>query len=830
MLDTWAELSGVELVNGMRLRALLAAAECAITAVKGAPCESLHDAIEPAADWGDPTLAPWYDPSLPESARFYGFEVVAADGLGDTRRSVGELEGAANGRVFVSQRKKGIDAKFRVVLFAADRQALDYGRSWLSQVLDGKRCGESATGECELMTLTLLADCPTDAASVPGLTRQMLRAACTDGPTAVDSATEISGGYMLTVEFTLGSEMPALYSVGGGIPLGAPGAGENVVLGRQNLILNPRGRKTSAVAVVGYNEVTDPFCTVGTQGWATVPAVSAPTNAAKTAGMTGAIGSRVIRFPAVYIVDDGSQFLFRGSVRRESAAFAVVAGESVYAQLDAIVNLTRTAGAPTAQYISNAQVGIIFNDPATTRLRGGNANITIPGAGGTNWIELRGIARGVVPAGATQAKVYLEYLYGNEPGGSPHSAVFLATFADITDIAFIREGFVPRLTDADAGAIRPYPGQSGMRGLSFAWAGAANASRTVISGPTPDDWIVPVVAAPATPNHITLPDQSGVWFVSAPNGEEKIKTSGEVVPGTVYFPRLRATAYRLNGSGAMEARVEWRTAANVLISTSALLGTITPPAEGAAVEWVGPSVTAPATAAIAYIKLSNPASEVNTVLTNAQLSPRSAGSFFDGDSLPTATERFEWSGTPRASSSRALPILVPSDDDPLRDPDCPPLPAPPQPPTIADPCASEVLAWRRYRYAIGAASIPEMLELLPTILLSSPVAFDAIRVRLVANPEGLPVGDVPITDEVFWEITYLPANITLELDALFEETRAVVADEELPADHLVLGVAGAPPVWPSLSCAQGYVLAIDIPDTANIANLNVSMNARREYA
>jgi hypothetical protein len=62
-------------------------------------------------------------------------------------------------------------------------------------------------------------------------------------------------------------------------------------------------------------------------------------------------------------------------------------------------------------------------------------------------------------------------------------------------------------------------------------------------------------------------------------------------------------------------------------------------------------------------------------------------------------------------------------------------------------------------------------------------------------------------------VSYLPAQTELTVDAILE--RAFASIEGAPsaqANHLLYSGDGAPMVWPELSCGNGYLIAIDVPE------------------
>lgn len=74
------------------------------------------------------------------------------------------------------------------------------------------------------------------------------------------------------------------------------------------------------------------------------------------------------------------------------------------------------------------------------------------------------------------------------------------------------------------------------------------------------------------------------------------------------------------------------------------------------------------------------------------------------------------------------------------DPDCPPLPTPPSPPSITNSCVDGPGVWDRYSYVIPADEVSSWSLTLPTIGLNSgSIDVRQVRARLTPNPFNYPV-------------------------------------------------------------------------------------------
>lgn len=199
--------------------------------------------------------------------------------------------------------------------------------------------------------------------------------------------------------------------------------------------------------------------------------------------------------------------------------------------------------------------------------------------------------------------------------------------------------------------------------------------------------------------------------------------------------------------------------------------------------------------------------------------------WFSGDTPATSAWSYSWLGTPNASVSMAT-ALAPAAFDPLADPDCPPIPLPPAPPTISDDCIEEVGSWRRYWAIISSDQVSDWLDIVPTVSLTTgALPARQVRVRVYRNPESLPPEGFP-ADE--WDaeqvVSFIPASTVLTLDGVAQRVWAEVAGgDPLSADRLLYGSGGGPASWPVLSCGTPYLLSFDVPLDAPEGNLSVDV-------
>lgn len=199
--------------------------------------------------------------------------------------------------------------------------------------------------------------------------------------------------------------------------------------------------------------------------------------------------------------------------------------------------------------------------------------------------------------------------------------------------------------------------------------------------------------------------------------------------------------------------------------------------------------------------------------------------WFSGDTPNTALFAYAWEGAPNASESSRT-TLDTDDFDPLADPDCPPIPAAPQPPAIIDDCIEEVGTWRRYWAIIPSDQITDWLDLVPTITITTgAIAARQVRIRVYPNPFEEDPDDF---DASTWEaeqiVSYIPPLTALTIDGVAQRVWAEVDGAgAIAADRLLYGTGGGPATWPVLSCGTAYLVSFDVPLDAPEGNLSVDV-------
>ncbi len=163
------------------------------------------------------------------------------------------------------------------------------------------------------------------------------------------------------------------------------------------------------------------------------------------------------------------------------------------------------------------------------------------------------------------------------------------------------------------------------------------------------------------------------------------------------------------------------------------------------------------------------------------------------------------------------------------DPQCPPLPAPPIPPTVANTCVQDVNYVTARAILIPSRVLPEWADGVPILEMASSVAVRSIRIRFYAAPLEQAYSDVDSCGYCGeFIVSYLPARTTLKLDGM-TQTAVLrgIGDVDQPARHLLYGTDGAPFEWPVLSCGTAYWVTLDSPAVIDrISKFTVSVTTR----
>lgn len=153
----------IELVNAARVKAYTDNLAPSLGLRGCDDCEGLPEALGEEYTTPAQDNAPWYDPTDPATADFYGVYPLAFDGIDDSTRSIESAELTGDGSVVVGSRFTGKDIRVSGVAFAKDEAALDAGVSWLNSALNG-----TEEGRCFGDRLNLYSSCPPIEVFPPG--------------------------------------------------------------------------------------------------------------------------------------------------------------------------------------------------------------------------------------------------------------------------------------------------------------------------------------------------------------------------------------------------------------------------------------------------------------------------------------------------------------------------------------------------------------------------------------------------------------------------------------------------------------------------------------
>lgn len=164
----YLSLGGNEVVNNSRAKGYVATADCAAPWLVGPSCDGLAAALgDSEYTYGEIRSAPWYDPDIDDiSTRFLGVYAVSIEGLNDSTKTASMTEGIADGGRLGRSRRTSRSVRVRAVLSARGQDALEYGKSWLDSVLDGRACSDSAGLACGVGDVQFFSTCPPERTDV----------------------------------------------------------------------------------------------------------------------------------------------------------------------------------------------------------------------------------------------------------------------------------------------------------------------------------------------------------------------------------------------------------------------------------------------------------------------------------------------------------------------------------------------------------------------------------------------------------------------------------------------------------------------------------------
>ena len=203
--------------------------------------------------------------------------------------------------------------------------------------------------------------------------------------------------------------------------------------------------------------------------------------------------------------------------------------------------------------------------------------------------------------------------------------------------------------------------------------------------------------------------------------------------------------------------------------------------------------------------------------------------YFDGNTPDTVEWDYAWMGLQNASASQRLTSSAPA-SNPLVDPDCPPVPAPPRPPEIDDSCVEDDTSeWRRFWQEIPAIYVPTWVDTVPILKIETTTAVRLVRVRYYPNPFGRNLNDLEAEGFCAEQIiSYIPGETTFTLDGVSQRAFAEItgSSQTLSADSLLRSDSN---LWPVLGCGIGYYVTVDVPPDTPTNALELSYSLVQRY-
>lgn len=365
----------------------------------------------------------------------------------------------------------------------------------------------------------------------------------------------------------------------------------------------------------------------------------------------------------------------------------------------------------------------------------------------------------------------------------------------------------------------------------YSWTGTANGSTSQALGKRPLGWTAFADSGTAVVQRVTggrTGSYSARLIVTADSVDVRMSMSNsstgrsEVEANANYW----GSAYVLSPvNREYSAHISWINAAGIKIGESNGSVVLIPANEWTRVTCTG---AAPPDAEFGLVQVGggNLIAGETFQVDNMMLSLSTLLPYFDGSTADTTEYDYSWTGD--ADESISQRVTRPAETvNPLIDPDCAVVPAPPRPPAVPDTCIIETGQWRRYWGYIPQSEVSDWLTMVPTITLNTgPYPARQVRIRIYPNPNNRAPNE--LSPEAYCSeqiISYMPENTVMVLDGVSQSAWATVGDlDPMSADHLLYGTGGVPPVWPELSCGMAHVIAFDVPLDAPEGSLSPTID------
>lgn len=179
-------------------------------------------------------------------------------------------------------------------------------------------------------------------------------------------------------------------------------------------------------------------------------------------------------------------------------------------------------------------------------------------------------------------------------------------------------------------------------------------------------------------------------------------------------------------------------------------------------------------------------------------------------------------GITRSDPDCATPIY-----QPLFDPLCAEIIAPPNAPDVPLSCFNFPASFRRLNFTIPEGLIPLWTSAVPTFEIKAKEEVRVLRLRFYADVRRTNTADTdPCSfcgDIVF---SYIPAKSTLVFDAADRVVYVKSGSSQRRADSLVFSTDGKPFEWPELSCGLPYVVVVDLPHSQVVPIIDMSLTVK----
>ena len=148
---------------------------------------------------------------------------------------------------------------------------------------------------------------------------------------------------------------------------------------------------------------------------------------------------------------------------------------------------------------------------------------------------------------------------------------------------------------------------------------------------------------------------------------------------------------------------------------------------------------------------------------------------------------------------------------PIYDPLCPALVAPPSPPSVPLACYEPPNTWKRRKVVIPQENFYEFTSMVPNLNLYANDEVRNVRIRWYRDPDDdFDPDATPCDYDAEVVVSYIPDGGTFYLDSTVQTCYVLTSmGHRLRADSLAFSSDGTPIVWPELRCGQQYVMTID---------------------